>query len=100
MCDMVASEVPPDAPLLIAGDFNDWRVRASEALWQRAGLIDAFGGVGKQGLPPRTFPSRCPLLRLDRIYTRHVRVESARVLTGRPWSHLSDHAPLVARITL
>lgn len=98
LCRLIDDEVPPDAPLLLAGDFNDWRLRATEFLARRAGLTEAFRQAALA--LPRTFPARCPLLRLDRIYTRNVKVGAARVLTGRPWSHLSDHAPLVARITL
>ncbi len=98
MCQMIADEVPHDAPLLVAGDFNDWRERADGILSQGAKLDNAFAQGDHD--TPRTFPARCPLLRLDRIYTRNVSVEAPRVLTGRPWSHLSDHAPLVARITL
>jgi endonuclease/exonuclease/phosphatase family metal-dependent hydrolase len=37
---------------------------------------------------------------LDRLYVRNVRIERAAVLATRPWSHLSDHVPLVARLTL
>jgi len=95
---MVDEEVPAGAPLILAGDFNDWRERASDFLQRRLGLVEAFMQAG-HGLP-RTFPARCPLLRLDRIYTRNARVGVARVLTGPPWSHLSDHAPLVARVAL
>lgn len=98
LCRLIDHDVPPDAPLLLAGDFNDWRIRASEFLERRVGLVEAFRQVATQ--LPRTFPARWPLLRLDRIYTRNVTVGAARVLTGKPWSHLSDHAPLVARISL
>ena len=34
------------------------------------------------------------------FYVRHARVTEARVLSSRPWSHLSDHVPLLARIGL
>lgn len=98
MCRMIIEEVPADAPLLVAGDFNDWRERADAILSHGAGLTNAFEHGEER--TPRTFPARCPILRLDRIYTRNVLVDAPRVLTGRPWSHLSDHAPLVARITL
>lgn len=97
LCGVIEREIPPDAPLLVAGDFNDWRGKASAVLSARTGLMEAGRTLGR---PPRTFPSRCPLLPLDRIYTRNVQVEAPSVLTGRPWSHLSDHAPLVAEIRL
>nr|WP_246129425.1 endonuclease/exonuclease/phosphatase family protein [Verticiella sediminum] len=98
MCHMIEEAVPADAPLVVAGDFNDWRERAHDVLSERVGMVDVF--ADRDSRAPRTFPARCPILRLDRIYTRNVQVDSARALTGRPWSHLSDHAPLVAGLTL
>ncbi|HEX8964182.1 MAG TPA: endonuclease/exonuclease/phosphatase family protein, partial [Rhodocyclaceae bacterium] len=86
--------VPPDAPLIIAGDFNDWRNRAHNHLAERLGLIEVFAGAG--GRPPRSFPSALPVLRLDRIYVRGFGIESAQVHFGAPWSQISDHAALSA----
>ncbi|HEX3141790.1 MAG TPA: endonuclease/exonuclease/phosphatase family protein, partial [Rhizobacter sp.] len=98
LCDLVNTEIPADAPLLIAGDFNDWRRRAGRVLERCAGLREVF--VHAHGRPARTFPARWPLLALDRIYVRSARVHAPVVLPRRPWSHLSDHAPLVAQISL
>ncbi|VCU69996.1 hypothetical protein PIGHUM_02063 [Pigmentiphaga humi] len=50
--------------------------------------------------PPRTFPAVFPWLRLDRIYQRGFSVRQASVLYGRPWTRLSDHAPLLAELEL
>jgi endonuclease/exonuclease/phosphatase family metal-dependent hydrolase len=50
--------------------------------------------------PPRTFPAVFPWLRLDRIYQRGFAVRSARVLSGRDWAKLSDHAPLLTELEL
>jgi hypothetical protein len=50
--------------------------------------------------PPRTFPAVFPWLRLDRIYQRGFSVRHASVLHGRPWTQLSDHAPLLAELEL
>ncbi len=98
LCRLVDSVIPPDAPLVIAGDFNDWRLKAHGLLQHCAGLQEAF--VQAIGRAARTFPARWPLLPLDRIYVRHVRAERPRVLSSRPWSHLSDHVPLAAEIAL
>ena len=38
------------------------------------------------------------VLRLDRIYIRGFRVEHAEVHHGMPWSRISDHAALSARL--
>ena len=89
------AEIPADAPLIVAGDFNDWRQRADLS---HCGLREVF--TEAHGKPPRTFPARLPLLRLDRIYVRNVKVHSPQVLNSRPWSHLSDHAPLSVEIAL
>jgi endonuclease/exonuclease/phosphatase family metal-dependent hydrolase len=97
MCQMIHQHVPADAPLIIAGDFNDWRVRANRVL-DGCGLTEAF--VEHEGREAKTFPSRFPVLRLDRIYTRNVRTARPMVLSSKPWSHLSDHAALALEISV
>lgn len=91
-------EVPDGEPLIVAGDFNDWRGRAHAILAAGAGLQEVF--VQARGAAARTFPARLPLLRLDRIYVRNAGSHAPVVLPRKPWSHLSDHAPLVAEIDL
>jgi endonuclease/exonuclease/phosphatase family metal-dependent hydrolase len=96
LCLMVRGEVPDDAPLVVAGDFNDWRCRADAVLEREVGLHEVF--VRAKGRNARTFPARFPVLQLDRIYVRNAVVHSPVVLPRKPWSHLSDHAPLAAEI--
>ncbi len=98
MCRQIAQQVPPGAPLLVAGDFNDWRLRGHALLRREAGLHEVF--VTAHGAAAKTFPARWPLLSLDRIYVRNARSQRAVVLPNRPWAHLSDHAPLAAEIAL
>jgi len=98
LCHLVDHKVPPDAPLLIAGDFNDWRRRAHRVLERCAGLREVF--VHAHGVAAKTFPARFPMLALDRIYVRSAKVHAPMVLPRRPWSHLSDHAPLAAEISV
>ncbi len=98
LCQMIAKEVPPDAPLLIAGDFNDWRRSAHRILERGAGVREVFEMA--HGEAAKTFPARFPMLQLDRIYVRNARVHAPHVLPRKPWSHLSDHAPLAAEISL
>ncbi|MCS4282821.1 endonuclease/exonuclease/phosphatase family metal-dependent hydrolase [Pseudomonas sp. BIGb0278] len=88
--------LPAKAPVIVAGDFNDWRLKADSVLSEH--LVEAFGD--RFGMPARSFPARLPLLRLDRIYLRNALPRSAQVLSKYPWSHLSDHAPLAAEISL
>ena len=85
-----------DLPIIIAGDFNDWRHRATSILERRLGMTEV--SVAQHGRAARTFPSVLPLLQLDRIYVRGFRVASSSVHRGRPWSMLSDHLAISAEI--
>lgn len=89
----VAREVPPDAPLVVAGDFNDWGVRLHPAMAR-------FGLHTFEDIRLATYPSRLPLWHLDRIYVRHLRLHSAHVPHGRAWARMSDHLPLIAELGL
>lgn len=85
------AEVPEGAPLIVTGDFNDWREQ----------LDPALAGLGLQragGTRLRSFPARAPLFALDRAYLRGLRCREAEVLRGPPWSLLSDHLPLLVHL--
>lgn len=92
----IESMVPPDAPLIVAGDFNDWRMHARALLARPLNLNEVFEIT--HGGPARSFPCMLPLLHLDRIYVRGFRVRRASVHHGRPWSRMSDHAALSATV--
>lgn len=97
LCKLLDS-VPADSPVIVAGDFNDWRLKADQVLAEGAGLKEAF--VAEHGMPARSFPARWPMLRLDRVYVRNASSHQPQVLVNRPWSHLSDHAPLAVEVRL
>ena len=83
-------------PIIVAGDFNDWRQRASAILERRLGMTEV--SVASGGRRQRTFPSMLPLLPLDRIYVRGFKVLRSQVHRGRPWSLLSDHLAVSAEL--
>ena len=95
LCEVVHDAIPRAAPLIVAGDFNDWRARG-HSLLAACGLREVFLEAG--GRLARTFPARWPLLPVDRLYVRNARVIEANVLTNKPWTHLSDHVPLLAKV--
>jgi endonuclease/exonuclease/phosphatase family metal-dependent hydrolase len=96
LCQLIET-LPDNAPIIVAGDFNDWRKRADRIL-QAYGLEEVFKyTVGNHA---KSFPARFPLLSLDRIYLKNATPKNPLTLTQRPWSHLSDHAPLFAEINL
>lgn len=86
--------VPPESPLIVAGDFNDWQGAANRVLVDRLKLREVFELT--RGRSARSFPSTFPLFRLDRIYVRGFYVKNAHVHHGHPWSRISDHAALSA----
>ena len=85
-----------DVPIIVAGDFNDWRHRATAILERRLGMTEV--SVAHLGRAQPTFPSVLPLLRLDRIYVRGFNVAASRVHRGKPWSMLSDHLAVSAEL--
>jgi endonuclease/exonuclease/phosphatase family metal-dependent hydrolase len=93
LVDWIIREVPRSAPLLIAGDFNDWRDRLSRRFVEALQVDEVMGSA-------RTFPALVPWLRMDRIYQRGFALRGADVLRGPAWARLSDHAPLVADLDL
>lgn len=97
LLNRLLDSLPADAPVVVAGDFNDWRQRADQTL-QASGLREVFSEAF--GAPARSFPARLPLLRLDRIYLRNARGRAPRVMARKPWSHLSDHLPLCVEVLL
>jgi endonuclease/exonuclease/phosphatase family metal-dependent hydrolase len=96
LCERIEQIVPHDEPLIIAGDFNDWRIRVTRPLQRLSEVREVF--LELHGAHARTFPSWMPALRLDRIYCRGLRAAEALCLTGRPWSQLSDHVALYAEL--
>ncbi|HTN93449.1 MAG TPA: cardiolipin synthase ClsB [Gallionella sp.] len=98
LIEYVRNEIPPDAPLIIAGDFNDWRNQTGRILASELHIHDVFHMHG--GRLARSFPSRLPVLRLDRIYARGFEVQHSSVHTGGNWQRLSDHAALSAQLEM
>lgn len=92
----LVENIPQQFPLIVAGDFNDWRLQGHRYIKNDIGLKEAFSYTSNK--PARTFPANFPVLRLDRIYFRGARAVTPVVLPNRPWSHLSDHKPLLAEI--
>lgn len=94
----IDNHVPSDAPLIIAGDFNDWLGQADRLFHDHLGLQEIFRET--HGRYARSFPSWLPLLPMDRIYYRGLIPVSCERLSQAPWHTLSDHAPLTASFTL
>jgi endonuclease/exonuclease/phosphatase family metal-dependent hydrolase len=86
----------PDMPTVMMGDLNEWRQDAS-----RSALRALEGLFGPVTGGPASFPSRRPLLALDRIFgcpRAQVRVVEAH--DSRLARVASDHLPLKALIRL
>lgn len=96
IAERIRESVPQNAPLVLAGDFNDWRMRASRYLADELGLKEVF--EMQHGRHARSYPSMMPLFSLDRIYVRGLRVKTCHVHAGPVWHKLSDHAALTATL--
>jgi len=74
---------------VVIGDFNDWFWPGSV----RSALSRELPGYTRY----RTFPSRCPLLRLDRIYCRPGPALIRSYIDGQART-CSDHLPIIADV--
>lgn len=93
----IEQHIPANAPLIIAGDFNDWGMHTGRSFAKRLNLHEVFEHhVGK---PARSFPAWLPMLRLDRIYVRGFNVKQVEVHSGAHFLKLSDHAILTTTLT-
>lgn len=89
----IAREVPPQAALVVAGDFNDWGSQVQRAL-RPLGLYSA------DTVRCPTYPSRLPIVQLDHVYARGLQPLTLQVPRGRIWGQMSDHLPLIAEFAL
>lgn len=80
-------------PTIVAGDFNDWRRRVSGPMLE-ADFKEVFEVL--TGSPAKTFPSIKPMLAMDRIYVRGLKIHSAQIL--HDWLRLSDHLGIAAEL--
>ena len=94
----VASKIPAGEPIILAGDFNDWRGELAHQLEKNLGLIEVYQKI--HGDHARTFPSVFPVLKLDRMHVRGFNVLGASLGTDSSWRTLSDHLGLVAELEL
>ena len=98
LCRRVMRSVNESEPLIVAGDFNDWQESATQQLFDDIGVHEVFHTLIGTHAP--TFPSKFPVLRLDRVYARGVKALGGEILHGPPWTDLSDHAPLLALVEI
>jgi endonuclease/exonuclease/phosphatase family metal-dependent hydrolase len=98
LADRIRAAVPKKGPLIVAGDFNDWSRKASNYLEDELDIFEVF--EKKEGRPAKSYPAQMPLFTLDRIYVRDMHVLTVQRHVGAPWSKLSDHVALAAKLEL
>ena len=95
LVDRIRETVPRDAPMVIAGDFNDWRRKADRTLTDELGVVR--GVRGGEGRPARTFPVGACRCSASTASTRAASTSSTPASTTRfPTGRMSDHAALAA----
>lgn len=94
ICERIDSSIPHTEPIIIAGDFNDWKNKITLTFKEKLNMKEAYLSI--HGKHAKTFPSFMPTLRLDRIYYRIINIKEAIHLKGEPWNTLSDHIALFA----
>lgn len=98
LIEYIRSEIPTGDPLILAGDFNDWRKSAHRQLKRDCDLIEASEALTNKLAV--TYPAILPMLPMDRIYLRGFEVSSIQVMAESGWRAVSDHCAIVAEISL
>lgn len=94
----IRDNVPDDEPLIVAGDFNDWRGEIYKYLPADLALTEVFHQM--DGKHAKTFPAFLPVLSVDRIFYRGLEPLECRCFRDDPWHSMSDHLPLYARFNI
>jgi endonuclease/exonuclease/phosphatase family metal-dependent hydrolase len=89
MLRFIEREIPSTAPVIVAGDFNDWGSKLRP-------LLNSHGFQDFLGERALTYPSRLPLTQLDYVYCRGLKPVGLQIPRGRIWWRMSDHLPLIA----
>ncbi len=87
-----------DPTLVIAGDFNDWNMRASDTFEDLLGMYEVH--KYSHGVYAKTFPAAFPFLSLDRIYVKNLKVIQSHTIDPGKTNQLSDHLPLFCEVEI
>ena len=96
--DRGLKHIPLPHPMVLAGDFNDWRKTARSNLEKTLSLKEAFHEQDQDHA--LSFPSFRPTLSLDRVFFRGLRLKSAQRISTKDIIPLSDHLPLLVELEI
>ena len=85
-----------DAPLIVAGDFNDWNQKSFKTFENILGMKEVH--KHSNGNFARTFPANVPILCLDRIYVKNLEIINSNVVFYE--QYLSDHLPIFCELDI
>ncbi len=83
-------------PMIVAGDFNDWNQKCTEVFEVDLGMKETHKIM--HGKFAKTFPASFPVLTLDRIYIKNLKVIKSQIFKQKTKKHFSDHLPLFCEL--
>jgi endonuclease/exonuclease/phosphatase family metal-dependent hydrolase len=98
LIEYINNTVPAHEALILAGDFNDWRLTAHKRLKSALQLREVHECAN--GRIARTYPAFLPMLSMDRIYVRGLEINHCESTAGSHWRDFSDHKALIADVSL
>lgn len=90
--------IPRDAPLILCGDFNDWRKTVHKNILSSTDLNEAY--ETRHGKLAKSYPSIMPSMPMDRIYYRGFSVKDCQLKREQTWRALSDHCAITAELEI
>jgi endonuclease/exonuclease/phosphatase family metal-dependent hydrolase len=99
---VLSKELDHKIPLIIAGDFNDWNQKSAYVFEDDLGMLEVHKTL--YGNFAKTFPAFYPMVCLDRIYVKNLKIKTSIILkpkkTHNILAHLSDHLPLFCEVEI
>lgn len=87
---------------VMAGDFNDWNKKSADVFERELNMQEVYKST--HGVFAKTFPAGYPLLCLDRIYVKNLKINNVKIFEPKPshtvLEHLSDHLALFCEVEL
>lgn len=97
LSQFIQREIPKDAALVVAGDFNS---PIAPVRWAQEALKSRANTPLHEPERTPTFPSRLPLVQLDHVFARHAKTLTSHAPRGAIWARMSDHLPLIVDFAL
>ena len=93
--EFINKHIGPEEPVLLGGDFNDWNGKVSK-YFREVGRFEST----EESESIKSFPSFFPILPLDRLMCRNLKIKFMKSGSFKTFRKYSDHLPIFCNLEL